>query len=109
MTVAEQIRTVQLALGITPDGVPGPVTWRAIHARICGEFAKQPRSTQNFTVDSRSAKNISGLVEPLQRTAEAFLERCQAEGLGVKIICGLRTFAEQDALYAQGRTVPGTL
>lgn len=107
MTVAEQIRAVQLALGITPDGVPGPVTWRAIHARVCGEFAKQPRPTQGFTVDPRSAKNISGLVEPLQRTAEAFLERCQAEGLGVKIICGLRTFAEQDALYAKGRTAPG--
>jgi len=109
MTVAEQIRTVQLALGITPDGVPGPVTWRAIHARICGEFAKQPRPTQGFAVDARSAKNIAGLVEPLQRTAEAFLERCQVEGLGVKIICGLRTFEEQDALYAKGRTAPGAV
>ena len=27
----------------------------------------------------------------------------------VKIICGTRTYAEQDALYAQGRTAPGPI
>lgn len=31
----------------------------------------------------------------------------EAKGVGIRIAQGLRTFAEQDALYAQGRTAPG--
>lgn len=36
-----------------------------------------------------------------------FLETCRDSGLNVDALAGLRTFAEQDKLYAQGRTKPG--
>ena len=39
--------------------------------------------------------------------ARALVQKCAANGIDIKIIGGTRTYAEQDALYAQGRTKPG--
>jgi peptidoglycan LD-endopeptidase CwlK len=36
-----------------------------------------------------------------------FLEHMEAEGIPILITQGLRTWAEQDALFAKGRTTPG--
>lgn len=33
----------------------------------------------------------------------------QSEGIFIEVVQGLRTWPEQDALYAQGRTVPGPI
>lgn len=43
----------------------------------------------------------------LQRIASAWIKACATEGITVAIGETLRTVAEQDALYAQGRTKPG--
>ena len=45
----------------------------------------------------------------LQRIASAWLKACATEGITVSIGETLRTVAEQDALYAQGRTKPGSI
>lgn len=45
----------------------------------------------------------------LQVICEKFLNYCQLAGLNVKITDTLRTKAEQDALYAQGRTTAGSI
>lgn len=37
------------------------------------------------------------------------LEKARAAGLRIRATSGLRTGAEQDALYAQGRTTPGAI
>lgn len=37
------------------------------------------------------------------------IERCYARGVPILITQGLRTIAEQEALYAQGRTKPGSI
>ncbi len=42
-----------------------------------------------------------------QRIASAWIKACATEGISVAIGETLRTVAEQDALYAQGRTKPG--
>ena len=39
----------------------------------------------------------------LQRIANAWIKACAAEGIAVAISETLRTVAEQEALYAQGR------
>ena len=57
--------------------------------------------------DSRSEKNIATLVPDAQVQAREFLKQVRAAGINARIIGGTRTFAEQDALFAQGRTVPG--
>ena len=43
----------------------------------------------------------------LQRLAGAWMKACVTQGIAVTIGETFRTVAEQDALYAQGRTKPG--
>ena len=61
--------------------------------------------------DERSEQNIATLLPAAQRVARAWLRlavpAAAKDGFAVKIICGTRTYAEQDALYAQGRTKSG--
>lgn len=45
----------------------------------------------------------------LQKLATELISKCAAKGLQIKIGETLRTKAEQDALYAQGRTAPGNI
>lgn len=50
---------------------------------------------------------IATLHPILQPLVRAFIKRCEAAGNHILITCGMRTHAEQNALYAQGRTKPG--
>lgn len=54
-------------------------------------------------------RGIDLLIPEAAEAAEAFSARCWANGLDVMITDTLRTQAEQDALYAQGRTTPGVI
>jgi peptidoglycan L-alanyl-D-glutamate endopeptidase CwlK len=56
---------------------------------------------------AKSAPNIVGLYEGVRQAAEELVKRCYLRGVNIRITQGLRTIAEQDALYAQGRTKPG--
>jgi peptidoglycan L-alanyl-D-glutamate endopeptidase CwlK len=62
-------------------------------------------------IDDRSAKTISTLHPKVQPVMRDFLIEAkkyfQEKGVEVKAISGNRTWAEQDALYAKGRTAPG--
>lgn len=65
-------------------------------------------------IDERSRKQIDTLLPAARPWAEAHLQAILAsgilpEGVTVRIISGNRTWAEQDALYAQGRTRPGSI
>lgn len=62
-----------------------------------------------ITFDSRSEKNIATLVPKAQEAARAWLAACIDAGLNLKIICGTRTYEEQDLLFAQGRTKAGKI
>jgi LysM repeat protein len=53
-----------------------------------------------------SAQRLSGLHPIVRARAAAFLQLCAQAGLNVMVSQGLRTWEEQDALYARGRTVP---
>jgi len=55
--------------------------------------------------DPRTEKNIATLMPPAQRVARHFMKATGSFALSVRIISGSRTYAEQDALYAIGRTV----
>lgn len=62
-------------------------------------------------MDPRSALSIASLLPSVQPRFKAFYEAAnkamKPHGLTVRIISGTRSYAEQDALYAQGRTKPG--
>jgi peptidoglycan L-alanyl-D-glutamate endopeptidase CwlK len=62
-------------------------------------------------IDARSEKVLATLHPQVQPVMRSFLVAAKAiaqqRGLEVKAISGLRSYAEQDALYAKGRTAPG--
>jgi peptidoglycan L-alanyl-D-glutamate endopeptidase CwlK len=64
-------------------------------------------------IDARSEKVLATLHPQVQAVMRSFLVAAKAiaakSGLEVKAISGLRTYQEQDALYAKGRTAPGSI
>ncbi|WP_339814509.1 M15 family metallopeptidase [Paenibacillus sp. FSL R5-0928] len=60
-------------------------------------------------VKSKSSTRLIGLHPVVLAAATVLIERCYARGVHILITQGLRTIAEQDALYAQGRTKPGNI
>lgn len=65
-----------------------------------------------YTLDDRSAKNVATLAGKVKPVAIAFLGQLNAvlpKGTVAKIISGTRTYEEQTALYAQGRSKPGKI
>ena len=103
MNIPDTIRAVQRALKLDPDGIAGPQTWAAIHRRIVG-IAPLPSAGE---VDARSASVIATLLPEVRPYARALIHEAAAAEITLKVISGTRTYAEQDALYAQGRTAPG--
>jgi peptidoglycan L-alanyl-D-glutamate endopeptidase CwlK len=61
--------------------------------------------------DDRSEAQLRTLTPDTQRAARELLNTAndQFQRYTVKILSGTRTYAEQDALYAQGRTKPGNV
>ncbi|WP_374328317.1 M15 family metallopeptidase [Azonexus sp.] len=108
MKIEEMIREVQQELGVGVDGKAGPETWSAIHTRIVKPKAATPAvSVAVSPVDPRSEKNILTLLPEVQPMARALVQKAALHGISIKVLSGLRSYAEQDALYAKGRTAPG--
>jgi len=65
-----------------------------------------------MTFDERSEIQLATLHPEAQKAARAFLGVAKTiaakVGCDVKIISGTRSYMEQDALYAKGRTIPNT-
>jgi peptidoglycan L-alanyl-D-glutamate endopeptidase CwlK len=59
------------------------------------------------TFDPRSEAAISTLVPKAQDAARQFLNASKSFPATVKLLSGTRTYVEQNALYAQGRTAKG--
>ena len=69
------------------------------------------RRPKKMTFDERSEINLATLHPAMQKAMRAFLGVakviCAKVGCDVKIISGTRSYMEQDALFARGRTTPG--
>jgi peptidoglycan LD-endopeptidase CwlK len=57
----------------------------------------------NSPVDSRSEGEIRTLLPEVQILARSLVHNASAIGLAIKVISGTRTFAQQDAIFMQGR------
>ncbi|UCV05682.1 M15 family metallopeptidase [Dechloromonas denitrificans] len=110
MRIEEIIEAVQQVLGIDIDGKAGPQTWNAIYERLVEKKINAQNPSDSISpVDSRSEKVIATLLPQVQPIARALVQKASLAGVTIKIISGLRTYAEQDALYDQGRTTPGSV
>lgn len=110
MTLDEIVRAVQTVLGVQVDGKAGPETWAAIYEAIVAPTKTlTPSVTEMTAVDPRSEKNILTLLPEVRPLARALVHKADLAGIRIKIISGFRSYEEQDALYAQGRTAPGPI
>jgi peptidoglycan L-alanyl-D-glutamate endopeptidase CwlK len=110
MKIDEMIAAVQEKLGVQVDGRAGTETWGAIYSRIVQpQIEGMAPSNAIEAVDERSEKNIATLLPEIQPLARALVQKAAQSGIRIKVISGLRTYAEQDELYAQGRTKPGSI
>jgi len=100
-------RKIQAFVGVARDGIPGPITAGAVADRLGIGTPKPAPKPDTPEFDPRSDKNLATLAPHAQRKAREWLRKCLEAGINVKIICGTRTYAEQAALYAKGRTEPG--
>ena len=88
------------------DGDWGPKTDKAED-----EFITKSReiATKFGTFHQRSEGNILTLHPKAQESARKFLKLLQDAKINARIISGTRTYAEQNSLYAKGRTKPGPI
>ena len=101
------IRAVQTAVGVDSDGRPGTDTWTAIYKKVVPNKALPAESTA--AVDDRSEGVIATLLPEVRPYARALIGKAAAAGIIIKVISGLRTYDEQNDLYAQGRGKPGRI
>ena len=55
------------------------------------------------------ARDITKLHPRLQEIIPTLISKCKKDGIAIKIGECVRTVKEQDDLYAQGRTKPGSI
>jgi peptidoglycan L-alanyl-D-glutamate endopeptidase CwlK len=105
------IRAVQKEADIDVDGVPGTHTWQAIFGFLftTTDAPHGDLTIDTSNVDDRSEHCIASLAPEIQDTARALVHKAVEAGITIKIICGLRTFEEQDELFEQGRTKSGKI
>lgn len=114
MTIEELIAAVQAELGVQVDGKAGPQTWGAVYRRIVKPVTRPAgagtnTSTDLAEVDPRSEKCINSLLPEVRPMARALVQKAGAVGIRIKVISALRSYEEQAALYAQGRTGAGNI
>lgn len=103
MDLKNIIRSLQKAVGAEADGKAGPETWSALARHVIPDQAAALTDPQAKGIDARSKKNIDTLLPQVRPYAIALIQKAALNGIEIKVISGLRTYAEQDALYAKGR------
>lgn len=113
MTLTNIIRAIQAKEGLHVDGFAGPQTWLAIHRHYFPDSAVHRPAEPDIPeggislVDERSEKAIATLHPEVRPMARALVNAAVDQGINIKVTSGTRTYAEQNALYAQGRSKPG--
>ncbi|WML37259.1 peptidoglycan-binding protein [Clostridium sp. OS1-26] len=119
--IQNQLNSVYFIAG-TPDGIFGPKTTNAVT-----RFQSVNGLAMNGVVDPRTRQQLfnpnpsddysqrpsslalSSLNSYVASLAQQFLDLCNANGLNVTVVEAFRSWDEQDALYAQGRTTAGDI
>lgn len=114
-----QSRCRQRGQGLVIDGHAGTNTLRALDA-VLPDLAVMTPPLEKPSLAAvaggrtkRTLENLASLNRKARAKLEPFLlaaeELLAAEGVTVEVISGLRSWEQQAALYAQGRTRPGKI
>lgn len=95
----DAVKRFQSVNGLIIDGIVRPRTRQQLfNPNPPDDYSKRPSST--------SLNALNPYVASLGRK---FLDLCAANGIDVRITSTFRSWDDQDALYAQGRTRPGAI
>jgi peptidoglycan hydrolase-like protein with peptidoglycan-binding domain len=104
------VRAFQTSVKLEVDGKVGPNTWAALFPvpeTSSASASPAPAAAQSSNPTARlNEQRLSRLHPVLAIRGRAMIELCAYEGIAVLVTQGLRTWEEQDALYAIGRTKP---
>jgi peptidoglycan L-alanyl-D-glutamate endopeptidase CwlK len=105
------VREYQTRRGLKPDGWAGTNTLTDLDKLVPAiiKLTPKPEPLTTGELDARSTGNIEKLHIKLQPIAKAFMLRVRAELGDFRITSGLRSYAEQNELYKQGRSKPGSV
>lgn len=121
MRIQNKLNYLNFILG-TADGIYGPKTTNAVSRfqsvnglKVNGIVVPRtrqqlfnPNPSDNY--DTRpSSTSLNALNSYVASLARNFLNLCSTSGLNIQILVTFRSWDEQDALYAQGRTTPGAI
>lgn len=82
------------------DGRWGPKTDAAA---LAWDEAFEESKVRFFTGDARTERLLHGVLPRAQELVRQLLDVLRGAGLDARVISGTRSYAEQDALYRQGR------
>lgn len=82
------------------DGIWGPLTDGAYNAFLT---QSEEIAAQQGRFDQRTERNLATLQLPTQSAARHFMAAVLGAGFDARIISGTRSYAEQNALFNQGR------
>jgi peptidoglycan hydrolase-like protein with peptidoglycan-binding domain len=104
----QAVRGFQASRDLEVDGIVGRETWGALGRSPAAEPTQPTVPVVGGDVvatgDAVSDRRIAGLHPDMRAVASQFVARVEQElGIQLRVTDGMRTFAEQDALYAQGR------
>lgn len=95
--------------GFYAGNLDGHWGWETDRAAEAWDAAYEQLRDRYGRLDGRSESGLRTLLPALQESARAFLQRAAEAGFDARIISATRTYEEQDALFAQGRTQPGRI
>jgi peptidoglycan L-alanyl-D-glutamate endopeptidase CwlK len=111
MSLVADIKSIQRAVGTYPDGIFGPITANAVRAFLAKVEMIEGEMPKSDGIDERTRGHLDSLDPKARDQFHLFiaLAKATAASMGCDYIAisSTRTWDEQAALYAQGRTAPG--
>lgn len=74
-----------------------------------GKIGSSEESVPIYETDSKGNVSLNQLHPDLNEKMNQLLKKCEAAGLDIRVTADLRSVADQDQLYAQGRTKEGAI
>lgn len=108
------VKRFQQEHSLVDDGVVGPKTWEALEDKISEDITEKVVVLDSgFDFDARTERNLGSLDPKAVKIFEPFIQEAKkiAAGMGYEYVAisGNRGEAEQNAIYAQGRSKPGKI
>lgn len=107
------VRRFQQENGLVADGIVGPKTIEVLEDKIKEPVTEKPLPDFDGTLDARTEKNVKSLDPKAAEIFIPFIKEAKviAKNMGYDYVAisGNRSEAEQNAIYAQGRTKPGKI